>query len=107
MGKRNIERNRLKVTEAKKTDQAQRTIQKMKLVINEITSWSGGRRAAYLRKIENPQEGANRDGPTEIRIEKPKHKIPSLVDGESSDTCDSEGWTDSESDSDSIPPINL
>ena len=78
----------------------------MKLVINEITSWTGDRRAACLRKIANPQEGANRVEPPEIRIEKPKLKIPSLVEGESSDTCDSEGWIESESDSDSIPPVN-
>ena len=83
----------------------------MKLVVNEIIGRQSSqlkRRAANLQRnaTANPQGGANRIESPEVKIEKPKLKIPSLVEGESSDTCDSDGWIESESDSDSIPPVN-
>ena len=109
LGKRNKKRNQLKITEAKRTEQARKSVQRLKHVVDEII----GRQSSQLKKraanrqrnaTPNPQGGANRTELPETRIEKPKLKIPSLVEGESSDTCDSDGFI--ESDSDSIPPVN-
>ena len=90
---------RKKIAEADSKEKANKTDQKMKLVANEIVTgyWSQMRgRAANLQRSET------QNGDPENEIEKPKLKIPSLEEGESSATYNS---SDSDSD-DSIPPVN-
>ena len=87
-----------KTTEANKTEDAKKTTQKMKLVIREIV---GKTAALNIARTAKSQRNEAQNGNPEVVIEEqePEMKIPSLEEGESSATYDS----DSE---DSIPPVN-
>ena len=99
---RNLRKNAQKIAEADSKERAKKTVQKMKLVAKEIITCQT---AQMKRRAANLQRSETQNGDPENEREKPKLKIPSLEEGESSATYNSSDLSDSDSD-DSIPPVN-